>query len=114
MGKPYLVIDGERLSVEDATALALQFVCDLASRAQARDLTQHDNATGRSRGSSVRAGLALSARLGITVLNVAGPRASQWPEGDETARQIVSGVLHRLVDRTTPVNTVRDSPRDDP
>jgi putative molybdenum carrier protein len=114
MGKPYLVIDRERLSMEDATALALQFVCDLSSRAQARDLTQHDNATGRSRGSSVRAGLALSAQLGMTVLNVAGPRASQWPEGHKTAQQIVSGILHRLVDRTAPLNTVRDSPRGDP
>jgi hypothetical protein len=114
MGKPYLVIDRERLSMEDATALALQFVCDLSSRAQAMDLTQHDNATGRSRGSSVRAGLALSARLGMTVLNVAGPRASQWPEGHKTAQQIVSGILRRLVDRTTPLNTVRHSPRGDP
>jgi Circularly permutated YpsA SLOG family len=114
MGKPYLVIDRERLSMEDATALALQFVCDLSSQAQARDLTQHDNATGRSRGSSVRAGLALSAQLGMTVLNVAGPRASQWPEGHTTAQQIVSGILHRLVDRTTPLNTVRHSPRGDP
>ena len=114
MGKPYLVIDGERLSMEDATALALQFVCDLSSRAQATDLTQHDNATGRSRGSTVRAGLALSARLGMTVLNVAGPRASQWPEGHKTAQQIVSGILRRLVDRTTPVNTVCDPPSGDP
>jgi hypothetical protein len=114
MGKPYLVIDGERLSMEDATALALQFVCDLSSRAQARDLTQHDNATGRSRGSSVRAGPALSAPLGMTVVNVAGPRASQWPEGHKTAQRIVSGILRRLVDRTAPLNTVRDSPRGDP
>jgi len=113
-GKPYLVIDGERLSTEDATALALQFVCDLSSRAQAKDLTQHENATGVSRGCSVRAALALSARLGMTVLNVAGPRASQWPEGHKTAQQIVSAILRRLVDRTTPLNTVRHSPRGDP
>jgi len=30
------------------------------------------------------------------VLNVAGPRASQWPEGHKTALQIVSGVLRVL------------------
>src|SRR5437870_3393001 len=90
MGKPYLLIDSERCSMEEAAALAVQFVRGLSSRAQARDLTQHDNATGRSRGSSVRAGRALSARLGrTTILNVAGPRASQWPEGHKTARQIV-------------------------
>jgi len=115
MGKPYLLIDSERCSMEEAAALAVQFVRGLSSRAQARDLTQHDNATGRSRGSSVRAGLALSARLGMTtILNVAGPRASQWPEGHKTARQIVSGILRRLVDRTTQLNTVRDSPCGDP
>src|SRR5438128_2705962 len=32
----------------------------------------------------------------IRVMNVAGPRASQWPEGHETAQQIVSGILRRL------------------
>jgi Circularly permutated YpsA SLOG family len=32
----------------------------------------------------------------IRVLNVAGPRASQWPDGHQTAEQIVSAVLRRL------------------
>jgi putative molybdenum carrier protein len=32
----------------------------------------------------------------IHVLNVAGPRASQWPDGHQIAEQIVSGVLRRL------------------
>jgi hypothetical protein len=50
----------------------------------------------------------------IRVLNVAGPRASQWPEGHGTAQQIVSGILPGLVDRTTLMNTVRDLPRGDP
>jgi len=50
----------------------------------------------------------------IRLLNVAGPRASQWPEGHKTAQRIVSGILRRLVDRTTPLNTVRHSPRGDP
>ena len=60
-------------------------------------------------------GLARTGVLGMTiVLNVAGPRASQWPEGHKTAQQIVSGILRRLVDRTTPLNTVRHSARGDP
>jgi Circularly permutated YpsA SLOG family len=87
MRKPYLLIDREQLSTEEAAELAAQFVRGLSSRAQARDLTQHDSAIGRSRGSSP------SPRFGMTVVNVAGPRASQWPEGHETARQIVSGIL---------------------
>jgi hypothetical protein len=36
------------------------------------------------------------ARNEIRVLNVAGPRASQWPEAQASARQIISGVLRRL------------------
>jgi hypothetical protein len=32
----------------------------------------------------------------IRVLNVAGPRASQWPEGHQTALEIVSDVLRLL------------------
>lgn len=32
----------------------------------------------------------------IGVLNVAGPRASQWPAGHQVAHQIVSSVLRRL------------------
>jgi hypothetical protein len=97
MRKPYLIIDCASMSVEEAIEAATEFVKNLSSRADARDLAQHDSATGRSRGSSVRAGLAFSARLGMTtILNVAGPRASQWPEGHQTARQIVSGVLRLL------------------
>src|SRR6266550_6132257 len=114
MRKPHLILDCASMSVEETIEAATEFVKSLSSRADARDSSVIPVVSEHSRGSSVRAGLALSARLGMTVLNVAGPRAGQWPEGDETARQIVSGVLHRLVDRTTPVNTVRDSPRDDP
>ena len=32
----------------------------------------------------------------IRLLNVAGPRASQWPEGDKIAEQILSNILRRL------------------
>jgi hypothetical protein len=48
------------------------------------------------------------------VMNVAGPRDSQWPECHKNAQRIVSGIIRRLVDRTTPKNKVRDSPRGDP
>jgi hypothetical protein len=84
MRKPYLLIDSEGADIGKAIELALTFISDLSLRAP------------------------------MIVLNVAGPRASQWPEGHKTARQIVSGVLRLLVDRTTPVNTVRDPPSGDP
>ena len=32
----------------------------------------------------------------IRRLNVAGPRSSQWPQGQETARQVVSAILRRF------------------
>jgi hypothetical protein len=118
MRKPHLIIDCASMSVEETIEAATEFVKSLSSPAPkafgAGDPSVVQVISEHSRGSSVRAGLALSARLGMTVLNVAGPRASQWPEGYKTARQIVSGVLRRLVDRTTPLNTVRDSPRGDP
>jgi Circularly permutated YpsA SLOG family len=95
-GKSFLVIDCARLSIRESIEAATDFVKGLPSRADARDLSVGQAISEQSRGSSVRAGLALSARLGMTVVNVAGPRASQWPEGHETARQIVSGVLWLL------------------
>ena len=96
MGKPFLVIDCVRLSIRESIEAATEFVKGLSSRADARDLSVGQAISERSRGFSVRAGLALSARLGMTVVNVAGPRASQWPEGHETAQQIASGVLGLL------------------
>lgn len=36
----------------------------------------------------------------IQVLNVAGPRASQWPPGHDVAKQVVSSVLRRLSGHT--------------
>ena len=96
MQKPYLIIDCASMSVEQAIEAATEFFKNLSSRADARDLSVGQVISEHSRGSSVRAGLALSAWLGMTVLNVAGPRASQWPEGHQTALQIVSGVLRLL------------------
>ena len=114
MRKPHFIIDCASMSVEETIEAATEFVKSLSFRADARDLSVGQVVSEHSRDPSVRARLALSARLGMTVLNVAGPRASQWPEGYKTARQIVSGILRRLVDRTTPLNTVRHSPRGDP
>jgi hypothetical protein len=108
MRKPHLIIDCARRSLQETIEVATEFVKSLSTRADASDLTVGQATSGHSRGSSVRAGLALSAPLGITVLNVAGPRASQWPEGHKTAQRIVSGILRRLVDRTGPLNTVCD------
>src|SRR5881398_2432701 len=90
MQKPYLIIDCASMSVEQAIEAATEFFKNLSSRADARDLSVGQVISEHSRGSSP------SARLGMTVLNVAGPRASQWPEGHQTALQIVSGVLRLL------------------
>jgi hypothetical protein len=96
MGKPYLIIDCASMSLEETIEAATDFVKSLSSRADARDLPLDQAISEHSRGSTVRAGLALSARLGTTVINVAGPRASQWSEGHQTTLQIVSGVLRLL------------------
>ena len=92
-GKPHLVIDLQTVSIEKAIGQALEFVRTLSSRANARDLSNTDAITEHSRGFSPRK----YPRLGMTlVLNVAGPRASQWPEGRSIAHEIVSAVLRRL------------------
>jgi Circularly permutated YpsA SLOG family len=96
MRKPCLVIDCVSMSIRESIEAATEFLKGLSSRADANDLPIGQAVTEHLRGSSVRGGLALSARFGMTVVNVAGPRASQWPEGHETARQIVSGVLRLL------------------
>jgi hypothetical protein len=114
MQKPHFIIDCASMSVEETIEAATEFVKGLSSRADAKDVSVGQVVSECSRDPSVRAGLALSARLGMIVLNVAGPRVSQWSEGHKTARQIVSGILCRLVDRTAPLNTVRDSPSGDP
>jgi len=89
--KPHLVIDCASVSIEAAIEQAEEFVRALSSRAHARDLSNAGSVTGHSRGSSS------SARLGMTpALNVAGPRARQWPDGRSIAHEIVSAVLKRL------------------
>ena len=108
MRKPHLIIDCARRSVQETIDVATEFVTNLSFRvAQTTNLSNVRKSPGE---------LADPSRsLGMTImLNVAGPRASQWPGGHKTARRIVSGILRRLVDRTAPLNTVRDSPRGDP
>jgi hypothetical protein len=69
--KPHLVIDLRTRSIDEAIAQALEFVRTLSSRAHS--------------------GLGMT-----TVLNIAGPRASQWPDGRSIAHEIVSAALQRL------------------
>jgi hypothetical protein len=115
MRKPYLVIECARRSVQETIEGATEFVTNLSSRVARttpvrlgpRNLSNVRKSPGELEDPSHSLGTTI-------VLNVAGPRASQWPEGHKTAQRIVSGILRRLVDRTTPLNTVRDSPRGDP
>src|SRR5438045_4470583 len=60
MRKPYLIIDCASMSFEEAIEEATEFVESLSSRADARDLPVGQETSGRSRASSVRAGLAVS------------------------------------------------------
>ena len=100
-GKPNLVIDCASVSIKEAIDRATEFVRTLSFRANARDLSNAGSAAGRSGDSSVRAGLAFL-RLGMTtVLNIAGPRASQWPDGRSIAHEIVSAMLRRLSGHNT-------------
>jgi putative molybdenum carrier protein len=115
MRKPHLIIDCGRRSVQETIEVAIEFVTNLSFqvarttpvRLGPRNLSSVRKSPGELGDPSRSLGM-------TTVLNVAGPRASQWPEGHKTAQRIVSGILRRLVDRTAPLNTVRDSPRGDP
>ena len=115
MRKPHLIIDCGRRSVQETIEVAIEFVTNLSFQVARTTPVR----LGPRNLSSVRKSPGElgdpSRSLGMTiVLNVAGSRASQWPEGHKTAQRIVSGILRRLVDRTAPLNTVRDSPRGDP
>jgi hypothetical protein len=102
MRKPHLIIDCARRSVQETIEVATEFVTNLSFRVAQTTSSLSD--VRKSPGE-------LEDPI---VLNVAGLRASQWPEGHKTAQRIVSGILRRLVDRTAPLNTVRDLPRGDP
>ena len=89
--KPHFAIDCERVPISEAVRLALDFMGNMSSQ---RLGTDAEEATLKlpQRG---RAGQAVS--LGTTVLNVAGPRASQWPEGHAFTYQIMSAILRRMI-----------------
>jgi hypothetical protein len=91
MQKAYLVIDCKVGPIDQAIDLAVGFVSHLSPRANARDLTNFrmrlttENSPG------------CQGDLGMTiVLNVAGPRASQWQEGHAVTYQIISAILRRI------------------
>jgi hypothetical protein len=88
MQKPHLIIDCKLVAINQAIDLVFGFVSQLSSRAIAREPEQVTlELAPRDR----------STLTGMTIiLNVAGPRASQWPEGHAVAHQIVSGMLRRI------------------
>jgi hypothetical protein len=103
--KPHLVIDCEQNSIDAAIEMTADFVRALSSRAEAGDLTSTRERRDETRGPSHSLEMTV-------VLNVAGPRASQWPDGHEIARQIISAVLRRLSGHEGGDEySVRDSPR---
>src|ERR1044071_1200549 len=88
MQKPYLVLDHLRVAIDDAIELALEFIRRVSSRAQLRDPEEVTLKLSRWDPSTA---------LGMTiVLNVAGPRASQWPEGYALTYRIMSAILRRI------------------
>jgi hypothetical protein len=81
--KPYLIVDCKLVPINHAIDRALKFISQLSSRAIARD--------GRW------------GNFGMTtVLNMAGPRASQWPGGHALTYQIMSAILRRISGQNDP------------
>ena len=97
MQKPYLLIDCKLMPIDQAIDLAAGFVSHLSSRAKTPVRLGRRDPTGvRSRLTAEKAP-GRQADLEITiVLNVAGPRASQWPEGHALTYQIISAILRRM------------------
>jgi hypothetical protein len=91
MQKPFLIIDCKLVTINQAIDLALRFVCQLCSRANPRDLTNVRTRLTAERAPDRRRDLGRT-----IVLNVAGPRASQWQEGHALTYQIISAILRRI------------------
>ena len=68
MQKPYLVIDAQTAAIEEAIEQAADFALALSHSGPGMP----------------------------PILNVAGPRASQWPNGRAIAQEIVAALLQRL------------------
>ena len=97
MQKPYLMIDCKLVPINQAIDLAIRFVSHLSSRAKTPvRLGPKDLTNVRTRLTAEKAP-GRQGDLGTTiVLNVAGPRASQWPEGHALTYQIMSAILRRI------------------
>jgi Circularly permutated YpsA SLOG family len=99
MRKPYLVVDCKIVPIDQAIDLGVRFVSDLSLRANRKDadiaskVPQRDHSVRALHGES-STGLTFS--LGMTILNVAGPRASQWPEGHSLTHRIMLAILRRI------------------
>jgi len=91
MQKSYLIIDCKLVTINQAIDLALKFVSELSSRANPRDLRKVRTRLTAEKAHDRQGDLGM-----IIVLNVAGPRSTQWPQGQEIARQIVSAILRRF------------------
>ncbi len=91
MRKPYLIVDCKIVPIDQATDLGVRFVSDLSFRSNVKDA---DVTLLPQRDLPVPAELAFS--LGITILNVAGPRASQWPGGHALTHRIMLAILRRI------------------
>jgi hypothetical protein len=87
MQKPYLVIDCKVVPIDQAIDLAVGFVSHLSSRAIPMELTNVRTRLTAEKAPGRRCNLRL---------NVAGPRASQWPEGHAVTYQIISAILRRI------------------
>ena len=90
-GKPYLIIDCRAVSIDQAIDLANEFIGRLSGRAADAE----DAGLEAPRGDP-------STSPGMTVLNVAGPRASQWPEGHALTYQVMSAILRRTIGQKGP------------
>jgi hypothetical protein len=99
MRKPYLIVDCKIVPIDQATDLGVRFVSDLSFQSNVKDAdvtlkhSQRDLTVPARPGES-STGLVFS--LGMTTLNVAGPRASQWPEGHALTYQIMLTILRRI------------------
>jgi len=97
MKKPYLIIDCKLAPINQAIDLAIRFVSHLSSRAKTPVRLGPKNLTNVRTRLTTEKAPGRQGDLGTTiVLNVAGPRASQWQEGHAITCQIMSAILRRI------------------
>lgn len=88
MQKPYLINDMDAVPLEMAIVRSVDFISHLVAPFAMAKCQGHA-------GSRLPSASKASAEA-FVVVNVAGPRASQWPEGHRVSREIVGGVLRRF------------------